>query len=632
MLGNAGASDEEGESRTASIGLRRTRLNRQGQVNETSFVPHLAPQPQSSSAVMGNSASHAAADPNSLNQTQVSTSNVPSTLAATMPPHPSPGFGKNRLAVGFRKPTAPVSQDPAGNESATSATGASPGVSADDAIEISSDEEDDSSEGGGMVINLEHDTPENDHEHMVIDTDEEEHREVIRHAAGQVSKNHDTSRSSASADQAVDMQLQAEISQSATGRSNPFTAIEPPESHPVLRLADLTQDELDLQLKYALFDVDSDQIDLTWPAICLACLKPGHSEGVCPEKQCVHCAAVGQHSSRLCPLIGRCSKCRERGHTVESCNADLKVTTVPCDLCGGLNHVEASCPGRFFPANTETVASSHELWISCCVCASKSHLVGDCPDTNSTAKARWSLKLFTAGQVTNLSLEAGTKQRELEAANRGLRPEGMRIKGRAGLHNAGTSRSKQPSDDETDNQFFGPRVTKRGNDNRANFTFRQPHALPDRPPVAAHGDRYDRYNAPSDMRAAPVRSRNDWYATDSFGRRRSRSPGRSDESRDVRQRSSGPSPYNSHPSANSKTVDVPRDSQRRGETDRSSQGVSIQLPLRRGSNPISNKHAMSDQAPISGQPAQQPKVVTGKGRKPRQKKSKKNGANAQRQA
>jgi hypothetical protein len=53
--------------------------------------------------------------------------------------------------------------------------------------------------------------------------------------------------------------------------------------------------------------------------------------------------------------------------------------------------------------------------------------------------------------------------------------------------------------------------------------------------------------------------------------------------------------------------------------------------LRRGSNTMSNQHATSDQAPVSGSPAQQPKPVGGK-KKPRQKKSKKTGANAQRQA
>ncbi|KAI1622736.1 hypothetical protein EDD37DRAFT_488629 [Exophiala viscosa] len=632
MHRNAGDSDEEGESRTASVGLRRTRANRQGQVDDSSLVTLFPPQFQSSTAVMGNSASQAVANSDSLNQTQDSTSAVPSTLAGTMPPHPSPGFGKNRLAVGFRKPTVPIIQDSTANDSSNSATGASPGVSADDAIEISSDEEDDSSEGGGMVINLEHDTPEAGDEIMAIDTDEEEHLRVVSHATKTSSQNQDVKQLSSSPDDAVEMQLQAEINQSATGRSNPFAAIESPDSHPVPRLADLKPDELELQLKYAFFDVKSDQVDLTWPAICLACLKPGHSEGACPEEHCVHCAAVGQHPGRLCPLIGRCSRCREKGHTTDFCNADLKVTTVPCDLCGGLNHVERSCPSRFFPANTEILAGSHEFWISCCVCASKSHLVGDCPDTNTIARARWSLRSFAPGQVTNLSLEAGTKQREQQAANRGMRPEGMRIRGRAGLHNAGNPRSDQPSDEDNENTFFGPRVTNRGNDSRGNFTFRQPHTLPDRPPIASHGDRYDRYDAPSDTRSAQGRPRNDWYATDSFGRRRSRSPGRSDENRDVRQRSPGPSPYSSRPSANGRTVDVSRGPQRGGGNDRPPQGVSIQLPLRRGSNPISNQHAMSDQAPISGQPAQQPKAVAGKGRRPRQKKSKKNGANAQRQA
>lgn len=475
-----------------------------------------------------------------------------------------------------------------------------------------------------MVINLAD-------EDVEMDSDDGEHDAMVGDAVGSRSQYQDTKQPSALAGHDVDMQSLVDNTQTASGHPHPSVTTENMDVPHVVRLADLTPDELELQLKYALFDVKSEKVDLSWPAICLDCLQPGHSDKVCPEKQCVHCGAHGQHSSRLCPLVGRCSRCRERGHTVDSCNTDLKVTTVPCDLCGGLNHVEATCPARFFPVTSKVPAGSLQLWISCCICASKSHLVGDCPDANTTAGARWSLRLFAPGQVSNLSLEAGTKEREQEAANRGLRPEGMRIRGRAGLHSAGATRLEQPSDDDTDNQFFGPRVANRGNDSRSTFTFRQPHPLPDRPPAAPRGDRYDRYNAPSDTRSSQGRPQNDWYATDSFGRRRSRSPPRSGESRDVRRRSPGPAPSGSGPSTAGKAADAFKALRGGGETDRPSRGISIQLPLRRGSNAMSNQHATTDQASVSGPPAQQPKPVGGK-KKPRQKKSKKTGANAQRQA
>lgn len=421
------------------------------------------------------------------------------------------GLGNNRLATGFRKPQADIAQDAdgAGGGQSSTAHASAQGMLLDDPIDISDDVEEESSDEGGMVINI--DPAAEEHlDKMHLDSEDGEIHETASLAFDPASADQEPPQSSSSADQDVDMQLQDELSHAAR--------------HSMLRLADLSPDQLELQFKYALFDVDRGLVDLARPAICLGCLRPGHAQRDCPEKICLHCGAAGQHSSPLCPQVRRCSQCREPGHDAERCNADLKVTTVPCDLCGTLSHVEELCPQRFFPPVPNVHVGPLRLWVSCCICASKSHLVGDCPDADPAAAARWSLKTFAGDQITNLCLEAGTKQLEQLAANRGLRPEGVRIKGRAGLHAAGVPRGPRASDDDDEQPFLGPRVGTRGTADRGSFTFRHPQRLPDPPSTHSRHQRFDRYNPPSERGGNQGRPANDWHATDSFGRRRSRSP------------------------------------------------------------------------------------------------------------
>ena len=465
------SDNDTSESRTAAVGLKG-QARRTGQVHS---APSLSSESSrsSQSSTMGNAASQPAEHSSTVKLEQAENMAESATMDTT-----SPGFGQNRLATGFRKlpsregpPSA--SSGPLPNKNNPAPTPAlSPGASMHDAIEISDDDQDDDgSDDGGMVINI--DGPQNHGLSQDMDVDNDEDGSTWSREDGEIESHPSTRETtqplSAGEEEAHD-QLQGDledflgsISGKPTNQSSTTTV--PVSSVP--RLADLNKHELELQLKYAFFGLDQNKIDLNRPAVCLTCLQGGHAERNCPEIKCEFCSA--EHSSRLCPLLQRCSTCRDRGHMAESCPTGMRVTTVPCDICGGLSHVEQTCPQRFFPCDRKPGTQPLELWVSCCRCASTQHLVGDCPHVHQAAAARWSLKSFDPGQIINLTLEPATRRREQEAANRGLRPEGLKIRGRASLHSAGAPQFAQ-QDDADDEQFLRARVDVPGNASRGSIT------------------------------------------------------------------------------------------------------------------------------------------------------------------
>jgi hypothetical protein len=298
---------------------------------------------------------------------------------------------------------------------------------------------------------------------------------------------------------------------------------------PLQRLGDLSSDEFEKQIRYTLFHLERDQIDLNRPAICTTCLQEGHQETRCPESICVRCGINDRHPSRVCPKYRRCLKCRERGHDVDACTAKLKNTMVPCDYCGSEEHLEDTCVYRFFPRQSQPSAADLKLWISCCICASKTHLVGDCPDRRpSTQAAAWSLKLLNPTQIGNLSLESGTRKIERDAEIRGARQEGLKIKGRADNYgqvqpnrNASDNSSRQGGRDRFDDR--DAERDRRSGDPRRDVRDDFYRPSPDSHPPGARYDRYESLH--TDYRDPRNDRRGNFYATDSFDqRRRSRSP------------------------------------------------------------------------------------------------------------
>lgn len=435
----------------------------------------------------------------------------------------SSGFGNNRLATGFHKTRAILAEQVAfpstTPQRAPQSVASSPGNSADDAIEIS-DDDDSSSESGGMLLNVGDATILQPHHLMAVDDDGEMEEGETKDDEGLEARNPETKESVAS-----ESPLIQSTSQTGSLQSDQSGNVERPgtsDTHGRLRLADLSQPELELQFRYIFSYLKREEVDLGRSPVCLGCLQEGHMQASCPEKACIHCGIADKHPSRLCPLVSRCVKCRERGHTSDDCIMGIKVTTVPCDLCGILGHIEDSCPERFFPPSFQVVSSPARVWVSCCHCASKSHYVGDCPELDQNFAPRWSMKSIDYTQIINLSLESNMRTLEKEAENRGLRPEGLSIKGRAGIHYAGNSGTGLSDDDSSEDNFIRPRIetSVRNHTARHDFSFRAPERFP--PRSARLGDTgYDRYN-PSTHRSQ--RPRNDWYSTDSFGQRRSRSP------------------------------------------------------------------------------------------------------------
>lgn len=497
------------------------------------------------------------------------------------------GLGKNRLAAGFR-PTADVAAS-ATHFRTSSYSSAETGASKEDAIEIEDSDEEMGSDGG-MIVNLDDSgkadsAPDADHDEVILSSDEE-------------------AEAGRSPIQFNEAELQI------PGNSS--------ESLAPVRLVNLNPDELEDQLRYAFYHLDRNQIDLNRLVVCLVCFGEGHKTIDCPKTGCGSCSGRHLHSGSLCPNKVKCTKCRERGHDATSCPSDLTNTTVPCDLCGSCSHVEQDCSQRFF-VQTQPSAGSVKLWISCSSCASKDHLVGDCPDTLPSASTRWSLKTLNSAQITNLGHETGARQREKDAENKGMRPSGLKIRGRAGIHQAGVPKSSSVAEDEDDN-FLRPSVRRQDNQVRPQVRLGQ---------NSAPEDRYDRFEASYHPRRPSPRDHGGWYATDSFGRRRSRSPRpelpmgdrwRPDDRRPPsprrfdrmhqQNRSSGPKPSRWPPweprdYRHQQTSSIRPPNSRyplRSNSDASTgpppSNIRVQLPTRQGSNP--NLKSTSDTANKGG--------------------------------
>jgi protein AIR1/2 len=460
---------------------------------------------------------------------------IRTSLRGNVVPAPASKLGNNRLATGFVGSSTVAAPSPESLESGE--THSSP-------IEISSDEEE-----GGLLINVEGQaTPEvisvdsdsEDDSEDEDDYDDEDDDEEMEDGEEDERAVVPTSISSpAFGDPDAHMQLQGDLERHLSNDFEPLSINAAIKKRPLIRLADLSADELEDQYKYCFYGMARDQIDINRPVICIECLQEGHMQSTCPEKYCSYNHGQ-QHSKLQCPQYRRCTKCRERGHDALTCKSKLKQAVV-CDFCSSNHHVESECSLRFFPSTKPAGTATMKLWISCCNCASKSHLVGDCQSLHPDTGPRWSLRNLPVEQINNLSLQSGISSLEKAAESRNMRPQGRDIRPAKRQHRPQAPTQPTSFDEyegDAQGSFVCPPIPQQnqtqGQKGKISISLsKQPtHTRypPEPPPQTQRRspdprnhdrDRYDRYEAPSTNN----RSRGTWYESDSFGqRRRSRSP------------------------------------------------------------------------------------------------------------
>ncbi|KAL4887033.1 hypothetical protein BJY04DRAFT_45820 [Aspergillus karnatakaensis] len=285
-----------------------------------------------------------------------------------------------------------------------------------------------------------------------------------------------------------------------------------------LTLADLDQDDMDLQAKMVFYDRDVNDINLQMPITCLECLREGHLADVCPLKECAHCGAWNRHQSSLCPQWRRCQRCRERGHDQKQCPSALKntATEIPCDLCGSTTHIETECDYLWRFPRQDTTASPAIVSISCCHCTSNSHLVGDCPNLNRHFPfSSFTTRGIDPGVITNLNSVLNASHGRAPPPTGGQR--GLKIRGRADQ-----ARSPSPESDDmmlmsrSDDRRGGP-INGNRNANRGNINIR----------IGGMAGKNNRGpNGPPPPPSRDYRDREDSYTRSYDPRQRSMSPGR----------------------------------------------------------------------------------------------------------
>ncbi|EEA24153.1 hypothetical protein EYB25_004714 [Talaromyces marneffei] len=226
-------------------------------------------------------------------------------------------------------------------------------------------------------------------------------------------------------------------------------------------LADLKVKDREIQARFFFYNSNINELDLTRPISCTECLQEGHLAAICPTKECENCGAWNLHESRLCPSVRRCQRCREAGHDSHNCPSSLKASAAetPCDYCGSDTHTEFDCDKLWKFPRAQPLDGPIKVSISCSYCTNKNHLFGDCPlkkvpSTSST----FSLKDYTPSVITNLNSVIGPKKAD---------DPGMNIRGRAG-HPQNTT----PTDDEDTLVLHGKRSQPNPRGGRGKITFR----------------------------------------------------------------------------------------------------------------------------------------------------------------
>ncbi|KAI9806754.1 MAG: hypothetical protein M1825_006211 [Sarcosagium campestre] len=230
-------------------------------------------------------------------------------------------------------------------------------------------------------------------------------------------------------------------------------------------------------------EIDNDSI------LCLVCGDTGHPEQSCSKLTCKLCGQVETHFARQCPTARKCRKCGEPGHEKDNCPYKLARSSdeIRCDICDKKGHDDSYCPIFWVipPPIQSTFQKLQRLTVSCGLCASKTHYLGDCSlrdkkqpvgsaaTTFSTENARRYLDSSSAFNA-ELGSTSGLPSGRLPPPRQATQHR------RFGPKDHGPPVPEVDNDDADDADFFGPRVPKNQSGSRnINFGGRQ---LGRRPP------------------------------------------------------------------------------------------------------------------------------------------------------
>ncbi|KAL9578489.1 MAG: hypothetical protein Q9212_005686 [Teloschistes hypoglaucus] len=148
-------------------------------------------------------------------------------------------------------------------------------------------------------------------------------------------------------------------------------------------LADLDQEEFELQIRYFYVGKARKDVALSEPIRCLLCTGTAHVAAQCDQLVCSRCGEQNAHSSKICPSMTVCAQCKEPGHIGSDCLSKVKKPheVAICELCERQGHVFHDCElrwrtsGRPWTSNLE----DRRIRFRCYECGAAGHLGNDCP-------------------------------------------------------------------------------------------------------------------------------------------------------------------------------------------------------------------------------------------------------------
>lgn len=149
-------------------------------------------------------------------------------------------------------------------------------------------------------------------------------------------------------------------------------------------LAELSDEDLNAQLRYFHVTRTINEVDQSTPVRCLVCASEGHMADICEQLTCNVCGVFNHHITQKCPSTAKCSKCREMGHDKENCPYKLKhmaQNEIVCDLCQRNGHIEENCELQWRTSGRpwQSSATGRNVRLSCYECGQAGHLGNDCP-------------------------------------------------------------------------------------------------------------------------------------------------------------------------------------------------------------------------------------------------------------